>query len=56
MVLGKLSVQGRATNLDNSMAKAHWACSRCRLGLCGHIFSCLSFLSSFSLCLGDCLI
>ena len=33
MVLGKLSVPGRPTNLDNSIARAYCACSRCGLGL-----------------------
>ena len=53
MVLGKLPVPGRPTNLDYSRARAYWACSRCRLGLFGHFFSHLSFLFSFSLSLGD---
>ena len=42
MVLGKLSVPGRPT-----------ICSRCRWGLFGYFYSHLSFLSSFSLSLGD---
>ena len=29
MVLGKLPVPGRPTNLDYSMARAYCACSRC---------------------------
>ena len=29
MVLGKLSVPGRPTNLDNSLARAHCECSKC---------------------------
>ena len=33
MVLGKLSVLGRPTNLDNSRARAYCACSRCGWGL-----------------------
>ena len=49
MVLGKLPVPGRPTYLDHSRARAHCACSRCGWGLFGHFFSCLSFLSSFSL-------
>ena len=53
MVLGKLPVPGRPTNLDYSRARAFYACSRCGLGLFGHFFSRLSLLSSFSLCLGD---
>ena len=32
MVLGKVSVSARPTNLDNSRARAYCACSRCRLG------------------------
>ena len=51
MVLGKLPVPGRPTNLDYSKARAYCACSGC--GLFGHFFSRLSFLSSFSLSLGD---
>ena len=53
MVLGKLPVPGRPTNLDNSRARAYCACSGCGLGLFGHFFSHLSFLFSFSLSLGD---
>ena len=37
MVLGKLSVPGRPTDLDNSRARAYCACSRCGLG-CFDIF------------------
>ena len=44
MVLGKLSVPGRPTNLDNSRARAYCTCSRCGWGLFGHFFSSLSFL------------
>ena len=36
MMLGKLPVPGRPTDLDNSRAWACCACSRCRLGLFGH--------------------
>ena len=43
MVLGKLSVPGHPTNLDNSRARAYCTCSRCELGLFGHFFSRLSF-------------
>ena len=32
MVLGKLPVPGHPPNLDNSMARAYWACSRCGWG------------------------
>ena len=53
MVLGKLPVLGRPTNLDYSRARAYCACSRCGWGLFGHFYSHLSFLSSFSLSLGD---
>ena len=53
MVLGKLPVPGRPTNLDHSRTRAYCACSRCGLGMFGHFFSRLSFLSSFSLSLGD---
>ena len=51
MVLGKLPVPGRPTNLDYSRARARCACSGC--GLIGHFFSRLSFPFSFSLSLGD---
>ena len=44
MVLDKLPVPGRPTNLDKSRARAYCACSRCGWGLFGHFFSCLSFL------------
>ena len=52
-VLGKLSVPGRPTSLDDSRARAYCSCSRCGWGLFGHFFSRLSFLFSFSLSLGD---
>ena len=53
MVLGKLSVPGRPTNLDYSRARAYCACSRCGWG-CLDIFSLIYlFLVSFSLSLGD---
>ena len=47
MVLGKLSVPRRPTNLDNSRARACCACSRCGRGLFGHFKSVylFSFLS-----------
>ena len=48
-MLGKLSVPGRPTYLDNRRARVHCASSRCGWGLFGHFFSRLSFLSSFSL-------
>ena len=44
MVLGKLPVPGRPTNLRKSRARAYYACSRCGWGLFGHFFSRLSFL------------
>ena len=52
-VLGKLPVPGRPTSLDDSRARAYCACSRCGWGLFGRFYSPLSFLSSFSLSLGD---
>ena len=52
-VLGNLPVPGRPTNLDYSTARACCACSRSGWGWFGHFFSHLSFLSSFSLSLGD---
>ena len=53
MVLGKLLVPGASYNFDYSRARAYCACSRCGRGLFGHFYSFLSFLSSFSLSLGD---
>ena len=53
MVLGKLPVLGRPTNLDENRARVYCACSRWGWGLFGHFFSHLSFLFSFSLSLGD---
>ena len=38
MVLGKLPVPVRPTNLDYSRARAYCACSRCGWGLFGHFF------------------
>ena len=52
-MLGKLSVLGRPTSLDDSRARAYCACSRCGWGMFGHFFSHLSFLFSFSLSLRD---
>ena len=49
MVLGKLSVPRRPTNLDKSRARASCACSRCGWVCFGHFSSSLSFLFSFSL-------
>ena len=45
MVLGKLPVPGRPTNLDKSRARAYCACNRCGWG-CLDIFS-LLYLFSF---------
>ena len=45
MVLCKLPVPGRPTYLDDSRARANYACSRCGWGLFGHFYSPLSFLS-----------
>ena len=53
MVLGKLPVPGRPTSFDKSRARAYCSCSRCGWGLFGHFYSRLSFLSFFSLSLGD---
>ena len=53
MVLGKLPVPRRLTDLDKSKTRANCACNRCRWGLFGHFFSRLSFLSSISLSSGD---
>ena len=35
-MLGKLSVPGRPTSLDDGRARAYFACSRCGWGLFGH--------------------
>ena len=43
MVLGKLAVLGRPTNLDYSRARAYCAYSRCGWGLFGYLFG--SFIS-----------
>ena len=52
-VLGKLSVPGRPTSLDDSRARAQCACSRCRWGFFWTFFPHLSFVFCFSLSLGD---
>ena len=52
MVLGKLPVSGRPTNLDYGRARAYCARSRCGWGLYG-LFSLLCHFSFFSLSLGD---
>ena len=49
MALGKLPVPGRPT----MWIREGRACSSCGWGLFGHFYSHLSFLSSFSLSLGD---
>ena len=51
MVLGKLAVQGRPTDLDFSRARVYCACSRYGWG-CLDIFS-LLYHFSFSLSLKD---
>ena len=53
MVLGKHSVPGRHTNLENSRARAYCACSRCGGGLFGHIFSLVYLFYCLSPSLGD---
>ena len=54
MVLGKLPVLGRPTNLfEYSRTGTYCACGRCERGLFGHFFSRLSFLFSFSSCLKE---
>ena len=50
---GLTSSSGESYNLDYSRARAYCTCSRCGWGLFGYIYSHLSFLSSFSLSLGD---
>ena len=45
-VLGKLSVPGRPTSLDDSRARAYCACSRCGWGVVWTFFS-LIYLFSF---------
>ena len=51
-MLGKLSVPGRPTFLDNRRVRALCACSRCGLGLFGH-FSLVCLFSFLSPSLGD---
>ena len=46
MMLGKLPVPGRLTNLNNSGARASCNCSRCGRELFGHFF--LSSIISLS--------
>ena len=38
MVLGKFSVPGRPTSLENSRARDYFACSKCGRGLFEHCF------------------
>ena len=45
-MLGKLSVPGRPTSLDDSRARAYCACSRGGWGLFGHFFPHLFILFS----------
>ena len=52
MVLGKLPVPGRPTNLDKSRARAYCSCSRCGWGLFGHCFL-PSIISHFFLSLWE---
>ena len=51
MMLGKLLVPGRPTNLDNNRARACCACSRCGWSLFGHFFSLVFLFSFLSPCL-----
>ena len=44
MVLGKLPVPGRPSNLADSRARAYCACSGCGWGLFRHFYSHLSSL------------
>ena len=52
MVLGKLSVLRHPTNLDNSRARAYFACSRCGWG-CLDIFKFVYLFSFLSPAFGD---
>ena len=45
MVLGKLSIPGRPTNLDTSRARAYCACSRCGWGYLDIFFSSILLFS-----------
>ena len=53
MVLGKLSVPGRPTYLDNSRIRAFCAYCMCELGFFGMFFGFFFSRLSFSLSLGD---
>ena len=52
MVLGKLPVPGRPTNLDESRARVYCVCSRCGWGGLD-IFSLVYHFSVLSLCLRE---
>ena len=52
-MLGKLPVPGRPTSLDDRRARPIALAVGAGGGLFGHFYSHLSFLSSFSLSLGD---
>ena len=52
MVLGKLPVAGRPTNLDKSRARAFYACGECGWG-CLDIFSLIYLFSFLSLSLWE---
>ena len=49
IVLDKLPVPRRPSNLNNNRARAYCACSTYGWGFFGHFYSRLSFLTSFSL-------
>ena len=53
MVLGKLSVPGRCTGLDDRRGRAYCACSRCGWEGCLDIFSLIYFFSFLSLSLWE---
>ena len=53
MMLGKLSVQGCHTYLDNSRAGAYCACSRCWWKCFGHLFLLVYLISFLFPSLGD---
>ena len=55
-MLGKLSVPGHPTSLDDSSARVYCACNRCGWGLLGHfsLIYLFSFLSSDALYLHSC--
>ena len=53
MVLGKLLVPGRLTNLNNSRARVYCVCSMCRWGCLNNFFSLVYLFSLLSSSLGD---